>query len=127
MSDKSDFWKNAIVDLLRGQDITAAANVYVALSTTSISDDGTGVTEPSGNGYARTIVAYDAPVLGVAQNQLVTFPQASGSWGTLVDFAIYDAVSGGNMLYHDNLTAPLPVGDLDTARFQAGQLPVSEQ
>jgi len=31
------------------------------------------------------------------------------------------------MLYHDSVTAPLAVGNLDTARFQPGDLTVSEQ
>ena len=127
MSDKSDFHKNQIVNYLRGTNLTAPANVYVALSTTPIADDGTGITEPVGNGYARTIVVFDAPALGISVNQLVTFPQASGSWGTLTHFALFDAVTGGNMLYHDSLTASLPVANLDTARFQPGDLTVSEQ
>ena len=127
MSDKSDFHKDRVVNLLRNVSITAPVTVYVALSTTLINDDGTGLTEPVGNGYARTVVIYDAPALGIAQNQLVTFPQATGAWGTITHFAVMDAVTGGNMLYHDNVTASLPVNNLDTARFQPGQLPVSEQ
>ena len=127
MSDKSDFHKDRIANLLRNTNITAPVTVYVALSTTTTADDGTGLTEPVGNGYARTAVVFDAPSLGIMNNQLVTFPQATGSWGTLTHFAIMDAVTGGNMLYHDSLTASLPVNNLDTARFQPGQLTVSEQ
>ena len=127
MSDKSDFHKDRIVNLLRAVNITAPVSVFVALSTTLINDDGTGITEPVANGYARTAVVFDAPALGISNNQLVTFPQATGSWGTLTHFAIYDASTGGNLLYHDSLTAPLAVGNLDTARFQPGDLTVSEQ
>ena len=127
MSDKSDFHKDRIVNLLRAVNITAPVSVFVALSTTSINDDGSGITEPVGNAYARTAVVFDAPALGISVNQLVTFPQATGSWGTLTDFALFDASTGGNMLYHDTLTAPLAVGNLDTARFQPGDLTVSEQ
>jgi len=127
MSDKSDFHKDRIVNLLRATTITAPATVYAALSTALINDDGTGIIEPVGNGYARTAIVFDAPALGIANNQLVTFPQASGSWGTITHFAIFDAVTAGNMLYHDSVTAPLAVGNLDTARFQPGDLTVSEQ
>lgn len=127
MTDKTNFHKDRICNLLRGTSITAPASVFVALSTTATADDGTGLTEPVGNGYARTVVVFDAPSLGIMLNQLVTFPQATGSWGTLTHFAIMDASTAGNMLYHDSLAASLPVGSLDTARFQPGDLSVSEQ
>ena len=126
MSDKSTFHKDRVINLLRGTNITAPTTVYVALSTTT-TDDAGAITEPVGNGYARTAVVFDAPAAGISLNQLVTFPQASGSWGTLTHFALYDAVTGGNSLYHDSLTASLPIANLDTARFQPGDLTGSEQ
>lgn len=128
MSDKSDYLKNNIVnEVMRSSAFTPPAGHFVALSTTLINDDGTGLTEPAGGAYARAAGVWDAPVLGVSQNQLITFAQATGNWGTITHFAIMDAVSAGNMLYHDALTAPLAVNTDDTARFAAGQLPVSEQ
>lgn len=60
-------------------------------------------------------------------NQLVTFAQATAGWGTITHWAIMDAITAGNMLYHDALVAPLAVNNLDTPRFQAGDLAVSEQ
>ena len=128
MSDASTFWKDAILNHTYRNTVNASpVAVFVALSTTAIADDGSGIAEPVGNAYARRAVVFDAPALGIILNQLVTFVQATGSWGTLTDFAIFDAVTAGNMLSHDVLTAPLAVGNLDTARFQPGQLPVSLQ
>ena len=128
MSDKSDYLKNNIInEVLRGAAFAAPTNHFVALSSTTIADDGTGITEPVVGAYARAAVVYDAPALGVCQNQLVTFPQATANWGTMQDFAIFDAITAGNMLYHDQLTAPLAINLDDTARFAAGQLPASEQ
>lgn len=128
MSDKSDYLKAAILNhILRNNAYTSPTTVYVGLSTADPGDDGAGLAEPSGNGYARKAATFDAPSSGVCDNQVVTFDQATGSWGTLTHFALFDAVSGGNMLYHDALTASKAIGDGDTAEFAAGDLTVSEQ
>ncbi len=129
MSDKSDFLKAEILDhILRNLAYTSPTTVYVALSTAVINDDFAGLTEPSGNAYARVAVVFDAPAAGICDNQLVTFPQATPSgWGTITHFAIMDAITAGNGLYHDALTASKVVNALDTPRFQAGVLTVSEQ
>lgn len=127
--NKTDFLEDELLDhVLRNAAYTAPVTVFAALSTTTINDDGTGMTEPVGNGYARTAIVFDAPVAGVVDNQLVTFPQASGgNWGTITDMAIMSLAVAGDMLYYGVLTAPLAVNDTDTARFSAGALTVQEQ
>lgn len=126
MSDFSDYLEDALLNhVLRNTALTSPTTVYVALSTADPTDDGSGLAEPSGNGYARKAVTFDAPSGGVCENQVVTFDQASGSWGTLTHFAIMDALTSGNMLYHSALAAPKAVGDGDTAEFAAGDLTVT--
>jgi hypothetical protein len=38
---------------------------------------------------------------GISNAGIVTFPQSSGAWGTVVAFALYDAVTAGNFLAWD--------------------------
>lgn len=112
---------------LRGSAWTAIASVYVALSTTPTDDTGA-ITEPSGvNNYTRKAVTFAAPSGGAVSNSAdVTFNQATpGGWGTITHMAIYDASSGGNMLYQGPLAASKTVNAGDTFRFQIGQLTVS--
>lgn len=75
----------------------------------------TGLTgEPSGNGYAR--VAISSTVSGdTATNSgaLTLGPCTGASWGTMSHFGIFDASTGGNLLWHGGLQAAktVDVGD----------------
>lgn len=114
-----------------GGTITAPASVYVALLTVAPSGPGdTGTEVTNANGYARTVATFDAPVNGVTQNSgTVTFPAATGSWGTVVAAAIYDSgtYGGGNLLYYGTLGLSKLIDNGDTASFAAGALTVTEQ
>lgn len=136
---KSDYLESAIIKhVLGGPDYTRAATVYIALSTADPTDDGTGLAEPSGGGYARVAYANgtgawtDASAAGVTKltnASDIVFPTATADWSggaNMTHFAIMDAASGGNILYHGLLTTAKPVMNGDTAKFTAGSLSVTE-
>lgn len=59
----------------------------------------------------------------------VTFPTATADWNTAATigyFAIYDAASGGNLLYSAALTTARAVTNGTTASYAAGALTVTE-
>lgn len=102
---KSDYLENKILDhVLGGGDYTRPATVYVGLFTTAPSDTGGG-TEVSGGSYARVAVTNNATNFPAASSgsksngTAITFPAATANWGTVVAFGIFDASSGGNLLY----------------------------
>lgn len=107
---------------------------YIALFTAAPSDAGGG-TEVSGGSYARVAVSratgtWDAPADNsgaqkTANTGTITFPTATGSWGTVTHFAIMDASTSGNMLAWAPLGASKAVASGDTASFAAGTLTVS--
>lgn len=109
--------------------LATAPTVHVALSTSAPAMAGTGVTEPSGSGYARVATSAsdwanatlaDPSVLSNAT--IITFPEATGSWGTITHFALYDALTSGNVLAYGTLTASRAPVSGDTARFAVGEL-----
>ena len=104
MGSFADYWENEILDHLFGKGNYTPPTIYVGLSTADPTDDATGLTEPSGNAYARVATSganWNAASSGTIDNANdITFPEASGSWGTLTHFALFDAASGGNMLAH---------------------------
>jgi hypothetical protein len=107
MAGKSDYFENAVLNTLRNVSL-AVANVYVALVTTLPGEDATGGVEVSGGGYARTALTFNAPSAGSMSSAAdVVFPQATAGWGTVVGFGLYDASSGGNLHYFNNLTTRL--------------------
>jgi len=105
---------------------TPPATIYVGLSTSIPNADGTNVTEPSGNGYARVAVVNDTshfhsapsqPATGQRQSNVssITFPQATGGgWGTATYAVLYDAASGGNFLGFGQLALPQAINAGDT-------------
>jgi len=129
MGSFGDFWEDEVLDHLFGKGSYTPPTIYVALSTADPTDDGSGVAEPSGNGYARVETAgsdWDAASGGATANaNAITFPEASGAWGTISHFALYDAATNGNMLAHGALDSSEVVTTGQTPRFSAGALDVT--
>jgi hypothetical protein len=130
MGSFGDFWENEILDHVFGKGTyTPPTNIFVALSTADPTDSGGSIAEPSGGSYARKSTApadWDTAVSGALDNaNAITFVEATGSWGTISHFALYDALTGGNMLAHGTLTTPKIIDNGDVASFTAGDLDVS--
>jgi hypothetical protein len=113
MTGFTDYHAKHVLDYSTGKTaMPSLPTVYVALFTAVGSDAGTGFTEVSGGSYARVATAGadwnaasgSAPSLSTNANTL-TFPTATGSWGTVIAIGAYDASSGGNLLWWDYLGA----------------------
>ena len=133
MGSWADYLENKMLDHVFGAvTYTPPATLYFGLSTTTIADAGTGITEPSGNGYARKGVTnnttnFPSAVAGAKTNGAdITFDPASGSWGTVTDFFIADALSGGNILAYGVLGTPKAITSGDTAKIASGALSLSQ-
>lgn len=115
--------------------LASAPTIYVGLSSTTPTETGTNVTEPSGGSYARVATAAsdwnaatDADPSVVDNANAIEFPAATADWvsaANLTHFVLYDASSGGNFLGAGALSVAKPVLDGDTASFPAGSLTVS--
>lgn len=122
----SNYLENALINgTLRGTTYTAPTTVYVALFTSDPTDAGTG-TQVSGGSYARQSVTFAAPSNGAsASNADVTFPQATANWGTVGWIGIYDALTGGNLLYHTALDSAKTIETGDIFKIASGSLTVT--
>ena len=129
MGSFSDYWENGVLDHLFSKSSYTPPTIYVGLSTADPGDNGAGLSEPSGNGYARAPTAasdWNAAAGGLLDNaNAIAFNAATGDWGTLTHFALFDAAVSGNMLAHGALTQAKTIGSGDTARFAAGDLDVT--
>ena len=126
MSAMSDYLENEILDHILGTGAyTMPTTVYVGLATASFNDDHSGA-ELSGSGYARQAIAFNAASSGTADNSgAVDFPAATGSWGTVSHFGLFDASTGGNLLIHGALTASKAVATGDILRIAAGDMDIT--
>lgn len=132
MGSFTDYLENKVLDhILGGPDYTRPATVYVGLSTTTITDAGGNITEPVGNAYARISVTNNAtnwPAAsgGSKSNGVeLQFPEATGAWGTVIDFFLSDASSGGNIMGYGTLPVPKSPTAGDILRYQVDALEVT--
>lgn len=136
----TDTWEKKILDAIFGNTALSGvpATLYVGLLTAAPSDDGSGVSEPSGNGYARVAVTNNttnwpaatgsgAGASSKTNGSTITFPQATGAWGTVTHFGIFDASTAGNLISYGALGASKSPVNLDTPSFAPGDITLQQQ
>ena len=138
-NNMSDYLESKLVNnFFRTTTYSRPANLWIALSTGTMTDSNTGssMSEVSGGSYARkggaTVdpldATWDAPSStdGHTSNTSdITFVTATGSWGTVTGMAITDASSSGNILFFGTLSSSKAVGSSDTFKFLAGDIDVT--
>ena len=122
----SDVWEAEILDHIFNIGAYTAPSIYVALSTADPLDDNSGIAEPSGGAYARVICsAWSRSSNEVDNDSAITFITATASWGTITHVALFDALTGGNLLASVALDASKAVGNGDSVKFLAGELNIT--
>ena len=126
MSALSDYAENKLPDHLLGTAaFTAPTTVYIGLSTGSFADDNSG-TELTGNNYARKSITFDSAASGATDNtSAVEFNAATGSWGSVSHFGIFDQSTGGNLLLHGAFQTPKTIASGDVLKIDAGDLDIT--
>ncbi len=128
MAEFSDYMENAIINQMRNVAGVQVA-VYVALFTADTgleADSGWSGTEVSGGSYARQLAGLAAASGGASSNASdITFPTATGDWGTITHVALMDAETNGHVLMWSALDASKTVNSGDTFKINAGDLDVS--
>lgn len=127
MGSISDHLENELLDHVFGVGAYTPPTIYIGLSTADPLDDASGLAEPSGNNYARK--AHSAWTVAASRTLsntgAITFNQASGPWGTITHYAIFDALSAGNMLAHGSLSESKGVVSGNTPSIGNGEIDVS--
>lgn len=120
---KGNYLSNKFLNqIFNGASAPAPGTLYVALYTATPSASGGG-TEVSGGSYARVAVTANTtnfPTSSAEQIQngtTIDFGTASADWGTIVAGAVWDASSGGNLLYWGPLATSRTVVNGDSFKF----------
>lgn len=123
---KTNYYKNKVLDVLRGVNITAPTTVYLALCSDNPSDSSTG-TELSGGSYSRKAITFSAASGGVMVNSAdVVFDEATADWAAIFGANVMDASTGGNALYWIAKETGTSVSEGATLRIPAGELILEE-
>ena len=133
MAGFSDYSAQATINYwLLGTAMPAVSGRYMALFTADPKDDNSGTaTEVSGAWYARqTANSWTAPVSNpdgtsgtVTQNSAqITFPAVTGSAVTVTHWGLYDAPTGGHLMYSGALSSSKTLQVSDVMTLGANQL-----
>lgn len=131
MGSLSNYLENELLDHILGTSYTAATTIYLALATADPTDAGTGASmnECANSGaYARQAITFGAAASRVVtQNATVTFPQATGSWGTVSHWAIVDSAThgAGNMLAHGAFGASKSIVTNNTPSVASSEITIT--
>jgi hypothetical protein len=129
----ANYMANKILDYNFSQAAyTVPATLYMALSTSPIvATDTSAAGEVTGNAYARVAVTNNAsnfPASALASKtngNSISFPESTGTWGTITYIAFFDALSGGNLIYFEALPVAKTVQAQTTVVFSTGALTIS--
>jgi hypothetical protein len=120
MSFATHYLRSAIGNhVLGGPTYTQPSDVYLALFTQDIDENGATTDEVTGGSYARQVVSFteDAVVDGLFDNTSVSFTGMPET--TVRAIALMDAATGGNMLYGANFS-PVSVAASETYPVNGG-------
>ena len=105
------------------------AKYFIGLSSTEPNVDGTCDGEPStsGTGYARVeLTNLSEPIAGVIKNTApVSFNESITDWGTMLYYVVYDSLTGGNLLFFNNLSISRSVEPNTVITIKSGELSIS--
>ena len=120
----SNYLANKELNLLFKQVAYATPTIYVALSTADPGDDAASMAEPVGNNYSRVATATTdwntSTVRSISNANALIFPAASGNWGTISYFALYDQATGGNCLGSGQISPAQAVISGNTMEIDVG-------
>lgn len=104
--------KTHVAETVCGDYVTGrspSASRWVGMFSVAPTDVAATGTELSGGAYARQPITFAAGVNQsptgrlYASNLAANFATATTNWGTLPEYGIFDAVTAGNLIYHDAL------------------------
>ena len=126
MAEFTNYLENKLLDhVLNNASFTSPTTAYVGLFTVAPTDTTSG-TEVSGGSYARQVLSVSTASDGIVTSDSdITFPQATGNWGTIVALGIHDADSSGNLLMYTDLTTSKTIETGDILKINTGSLTVS--
>lgn len=103
------------------------ATVYLALGTTTLSDDSTTFVEVNAGGYSRKACTFGtaAASRAISNTAAVQYDQATADWGTIQSWTLFDSATAGTEIAWGNLTVAKTVNNGNTPSVAIGEVTIS--
>ena len=131
-STASNFqYKRNMEKILTQKDYQSPTQLFVALMITVPNAAGANGQEVNGGGYQRKAIPCDVDNWQESgttwsNKKEVVFDVPSANWGTVTGACLFDAATGGNMIYYATLTTSKTISNGDGApRILANQLQIN--
>jgi hypothetical protein len=131
MGTFSNYLENKWLDHLLSTPFAVPTTVALALHTADPGEDASGAEVTDANNYARVSCkaqfATAAATRIISNDGDITFNTASGSWGTVTHWALWDSAShgAGNMLAYGAFSSGKAVGNGQTPKVLTGEIDIS--
>lgn len=130
MSAFSTYLSQQIINgTLRGQALTVPATLYLAQFTASPTDNNATTNEVAGAWYARQLATSWAAPVGAgnvtSNSNQIQYNAVTGAAVVVSHWGLYDAATGGNLLYHGAHTTPKTLNVGDVIVVGVGQLQIT--
>lgn len=101
---------------------------YIGLATSEPTYEGVCAGEPSTNGtnYERVLLAnLSAPTDGIVKNTAaISFNESITDWGVITHYAVFDAKTGGNLLFYGKLSMNRTIEPNTVLTIKTGELSI---
>lgn len=131
MSNLGDWLENQIINFYfrkdQGGNFTRPNAIYVSLHTALPDESGSPSYEIAAAEYQRRLMVFSDPAgSGMSSNTSnISFPTAQSNWGTITHWALWDGISGGNMLMAGEADTTVVVNTNDVYQISAGALVIA--
>ena len=126
MPNISTFLKDKLLDKAVGAiNFTPSATLYIRLFSTVLTAAGAG-TELANPSYAAKAIDNNLTVFPLSAGGLKSnavrfdFAVAAENWSVIRAVGLFDAATGGNLYFYDNLTTPLTISSGENLFFDVG-------
>ncbi|MCG8345536.1 MAG: hypothetical protein MI685_10340 [Chlorobiales bacterium] len=107
-----------------GESFSPGTTFYAALFTVAPGEAGGG-TECSGGGYARVSCTFSRSSSTVDNDAVIEFPVSTADRDPVVATGLFDAASGGNLLFYYVFGTPKDYDTGQRPRFPAGDFDIT--
>lgn len=124
---KSDYLESKVLrHIIGAAAYTAPASIYLGLLSSDPGETGGG-TELSGGSpaYARKPITWGTESGGTVANSVAV--SVNVPTGTATHWGLFDAVSGGNLLYSDSFESPIATASGTPLVFAIGDITITEK
>ncbi len=124
----SNYLRDKVADKIIGAvNFTTAPTLYIRLFSTVLTAAGTG-TEIAQPSYAAKLIDnnltnFPLSAAGAKANAVrFDFAAAAENWSPILAVGLFDAATGGNLYFYDNLTASITIASGEILFFDIGDI-----